>query len=445
MARPGPDRLARPPSASWFRWALVAAAVLGLAVRLAFILLERRDHEFGGDAGFYHLGANLLADGHGFVSPYFFPAHRVQAADHPPLYLVYLSLPSLVGLRSVTSHLVWSAVLGTGTVVVVGLTGREIAGPRLGVIAAGLAAVTPNLWIPDGSLMAESMAMFATACALWFAYRYWWDPRVRWLVGVGVASGAGALSRSELILFVPFLVVPLVLLAPGPTRRARWQGLAAAAAAAALVLAPWIVFNLTRFERPELLSTQFGLLLTSANCDRVWDGPDPSYFLQSCSIDVERTLDIEPWGDQSVQGAAHREVALDYVGDHLDEYPRILAVRAAAILGLYHRERQILIDGTIEGRGIGVARAGMWVFQILAIVGVAGAVLLRRSRAAPVFPLLVPPVTVLVTVLVTYASTRFRAAAEVSVVLLAAIAVEMLLRMRTRERPPPVRPDGVEP
>ena len=43
-------------------------------------------------------GANLLATGHGFINPYAFARHRiVQAADHPPLYLVYLAAFSLFG------------------------------------------------------------------------------------------------------------------------------------------------------------------------------------------------------------------------------------------------------------------------------------------------------------------------------------------------------------
>ena len=98
-------------SARRFRWALAGIVLAGFALRLTWILVSRQHIAFGGDAGFYHLGANLLVDGRGFVSPYH-PSR--QAADHPPLYIVWLAIPSLVGLRSQLDHLIWSAVLGVG-------------------------------------------------------------------------------------------------------------------------------------------------------------------------------------------------------------------------------------------------------------------------------------------------------------------------------------------
>lgn len=406
-----------------FGWALAGIALVGFGVRLTFILTTRQYVDFGGDAGFYHLGANLLADGKGFISP-FFPHQARQAADHPPLYIVWLTIPSLLGLRTVLAHLVWSAVLGTGTIALIGLTGREIGGPRLGLIAAGLAAVSPNVWVPDGSLMAETVTMFTMALALYWAYRYWHQPTWQKLALVGVAAGAGALSRSELVLIVPLMIVPLAALVPGIVRRARWQGMLAGFLAAMFVMSPWIAFNLARFERPEFLSSQFGPALASANCDEIWQGDLKSYFSRYCYLQVERTVPQD--ADQSEQDAVHRDVALRFVRENLDRLPGVVAARLGAIVGLYQPEQQIRIDGLIEGRGLRLARGGMYSFYALALLSVAGAIALRRRHTVPVFPLLVPPVMVLVTVIAIYASTRFRAAAEVTLCLLAAVALEAL-------------------
>lgn len=418
-----------------FWLALALITVVGLAIRIGWILASRQHVNFGGDAGYYHRAANLLADGRGFISPYHLVVPR-QAADHPPLYTLWLAIPSVLGLRSQLAHLVWSAVLGGGTIVVVGLIGREISGRRLGLIAAAIAAVYPNVWVPDGSLMAETASMFTVAVALLFAYRYWHAPSWPKLVVVGIAAGAGALTRSELVLIVPLMVVPLAVLVPGIRRADRWRGVAAGAVAALLVMAPWFAYNISRFEQPELLSTQFGLTLSSANCDLVWHGHHKSYFDIRCSKAIEPTL---PKGlDASQQDAWHREVAIRYIEDHAGEIPRITAARIGAILGLYHPEYQITLDGTFEGRGMAQARAGMWSFWVLALASVAGAVVLRRRRTVPVFPLLVPPAMVLFTVVTVYASTRFRASAEVSLCLLAALAVDGLwqhLEVRGRTRP----------
>jgi hypothetical protein len=79
----------------------------------------------------------------------------------------------------------------------------------------------------------------------------------------------------------------------------------------------------------------------------------------------------------------------------------------------------------------------MYSFYALALLSIAGALALRRRHTVPVFPLLVPPVMVLVTVVTIYASTRFRASAEVSLCLLAALAIdEVAVRVGRRRTTP---------
>src|SRR5262249_28736777 len=156
------------------------------------------------------------ADGKGFISPFFIQQGRhVQAAEHPPLYMLFLSIPSFLGMHSVLTHLLWSCALGTASVIFVGLVGREGAGDRAGIIAAVIAALYPNMWAPDGMLQAESVAMLASIVAVWLAYRYLAAPSWPRLVFVGLAAGAGAMARSELILLVPLLVLPLALATHG--------------------------------------------------------------------------------------------------------------------------------------------------------------------------------------------------------------------------------------
>jgi 4-amino-4-deoxy-L-arabinose transferase-like glycosyltransferase len=417
-------------------WLILGVIVaVGFAIRLAYVLVDRQYLTFGGDAFYYHAAANLFADGRGFIDP-FHAAQSIETAQHPPLYTIWLSIPSVLGMRSQTTHLVWSAVLGTGTVLVLGLTGREVGGERTGLLAAAIAAIAPNLWVPDGSLMAETVSMFTMAVALLAAYRYWARPRWGTLVIVGVAAGAGALSRSELMLVVPLLVVPLALLAPGLARRDRLVQIGAACAAALIVITPWVAYNLSRFEQPEILSSQFGLAMSSTNCDAVWHNEFKSYFSQLCSIELDKKLHLH--GDASVQDAAHRDAGIRYVRHHLGEFPRVLAARALAIVGLYHPSQQIAIDANIEGRGMTLARLGMYSFYATAVLSIVGAVAIRRRREVPVFPLLVPPVIVMVTVLAIYASTRFRTTAEVALCVLAAAGIDVIIRgvVASRRREP---------
>src|SRR5262249_27233739 len=144
-------------------------------VRVSWVLIARRDFALKGDDFFYHWQANALADGKGFLNPYTWKAFgRLEpSAAHPPLYSLYLALWSKVGLDTPLSHRRASCVLGVAAVVVVGFVGRRIAGDWAGILAAGAAAVYPQLWINDGMLISESMYVLVIAATLLFAYRLW--------------------------------------------------------------------------------------------------------------------------------------------------------------------------------------------------------------------------------------------------------------------------------
>ena len=421
------------PHDAWSRraygLALGAVAVAGLLVRVTYVLVERRDFAPGGDAFFYHAGANLLADGKGFISPFFAAdGSEVPAAEHPPLYLVYLAIPSAFGLRGVLAHTLWSCVLGAATVVLTGLVGRAVGGARAGLVAAALAAVYPNLWAPDGMLQAETASTFAATLAVWLAYRHWERPGGARLAAVGAACALGALARSELLLLVPLLVVPLGLARGDRPRRTRARWSAVAALVALAVVAPWILYNATRFEHPVLMSTQIDPLLASANCDSTYYGSFQGYYDITCAARIAKRERLEPDDDQSVAGHVYRRAALGYVRDHLEAVPRVVGVRLLRIVGLYQPARYVRTDAFVEGRDTWVSWSALYSFYALALLAICGAVVVRRERLAPVFPLFAVFLMVIVTVSVTYASTRFRAAAEPMVVVLAAVAVDRGIR-----------------
>ena len=96
------------------------------------------------------------------------------------------------------------------------------------------------------------------------------------------------MARSELLLLVPFVVVPLVWSTSERTRRQKWQWLAASVGAALIVIAPWTIYNSTRFVHPVLLSAQFDPLLASANCDSTYYGEFQGYFDINCGIAIAK-------------------------------------------------------------------------------------------------------------------------------------------------------------
>ena len=182
-------------------------------MRLVYILGFRYPMVAGGDTFYYHWGANLLVEGHGFIQPtdYFQEHWTVQAAEHPPLYILYLAIPSIVGLKSVLAHQLATCLLGVATVVLMGYAGRRIVGPETGLAAALLAAVYPNFWANDGLVLSETLAQLTTVIVILLAYRFWERRDRASALWLGVGLGLVILSRAESVLLLVLVVVPLAV------------------------------------------------------------------------------------------------------------------------------------------------------------------------------------------------------------------------------------------
>ncbi|MFM8238084.1 MAG: hypothetical protein ACKOBG_10080, partial [Actinomycetota bacterium] len=287
------------------------------------------------------------------------------------------------------------------------------------------------------------LAMLLATLAVLSAYRARARPDPVRIAAVGAACGAAALARSELLLLAPALVLPIAWMVRDGAPRRRLGLAAVGLAAAGLVVAPWIAFNATRFEHPVLLSAQIGPLLSAANCDTAWSGPLRGYFDITCTMAADRAAGITVEDDQSVMDQSNRRAAWRYVRSNLGALPGVIGARLARIVGVYHPSRQVTIDSYVEGRERPVAWAGLVTTWLTVPLAVGGAVVLRRRRVA-VSPLVAPAGVVLVTVVVTYASTRFRAAAEPTLAILAVAAIGAVLD-RFRRRIPTGRSPAVSP
>ncbi len=420
-----------PVSKRGFAPGLAAIAAAGFAVRIAFVVLSRIQHlPLGlGDSAYYSRGANLLADGRGFIDPFLLPAVR-QSADHPPLYTLWLAIPSLVWPGHATTptvHMVWSCVLGAGTVAVCGLAGREIAGPRVGLLAASLAAIYPNLWVHDGMLLSETAALFTTAALILFAYRFLHAPSGRRAAWLGLWCGLAGLARPELVLALPLVLVPLVLLRRDRPWKQRLLWLAAGTVATAICIAPWLGYNLSRFDRPVYMSDNFGSTLAAANCQATYYGPDIGYKNYDCArvLAGRFTRTIPHWStlDESERDFVFRKAALSYIKAHEQRVPFEVAARWARIAGLYHPFQEIDDNTYLLKQPEWLGDLLLFGYFVMAALAIAGAILMFRRRI-PVWPLVAIVVIVLLSVAVTFAQVRYRAPAEVAFVLAAAVAVD---------------------
>ena len=446
---------------TWYVVGLALAAALAAAVRAVNILVARPtcledmvarveaggeqwnpaqcpSGEFAiwGDSAYGYLQARLLARGHGFVdgATWFISGGDTyrQSAGDPPLYALFLGGLSKVGLTSGTALRLASAAAGVAGVVLIGLLARRVAGPRAGVVAAGLAAIYPMLWINDGMLLSESLFVPLVALALLASYRFWDEPTAWSAVLLGGAVGLAALTRAEAALLV---VVPVVPLAWGLRRLpvVRRAGLAVAAGAVALaVMAPWFAYNLSRFDEPVLMTSQTGAVLSAASCDSTFYGDRLGYW-DDCMSWYVATGRVAGWPDaaldESARDAVPREAAIEYTLDNLGRLPVVVAARVGRMWDVYRPDESVEFNAVIEGRGLWPSRAGLAMYAVLVPLAVGGAVGLWRRRT-PISPLLAMPAIVTVTAAATFGITRYRAPADAALVVLAAVGIELLVRRR---------------
>jgi hypothetical protein len=322
--------------------------------------------------------------------------------------------------------------LGVTAVVLLGILARDLAGPRAGLITAGLAALTPMLWQYDGVLLSEPLAAVLIVVTLWSAYRYLREPRVLWAALLGLSCGLAMLTRGELAFLVPFVLLPTLVFGHPATVGQKVGRIAAAGAAALLVVGPWVGYNLSRFEKPVYLSVTVGGAICGAYNDAAFSGPRIGLWVpEDCPLPSKRQ--VPPGSDQSVIGSYWSEVGIDYFTGHLTDLPPVVAARLGRVLGVY-APGQTNDEAVREGVPEKVAWAAYASFFVFAGLGVWGGVVLRRRRV-PIYPLLGAIAVVIAATGGFYGLFRYRLTLDLVLVVLAGIGVDALwTQVGTRRR-----------
>ncbi|MEA2436757.1 MAG: hypothetical protein QOF65_1313 [Thermoleophilaceae bacterium] len=387
-----------------FRGWLLGIVAVGVALRLVHVLAIAPSTAIFSDGFFFHWVGKAVADGHGYVNPaeLFFKGNSVPTATHPPLYTLVIAAATKLGITGDEAQRSLGCIFGAGTIAVIGLLGRRVAGPRAGLVAAAIAACYPLLIAADGALMSETLYSLLIGLALIAAYRVRDDPGWRRAAVLGVVIGLAALTRAEALLLLPLLALPAAW--------RRWRLLGAVVLATVVVVAPWTVRNWTTFDRPVLISTNDGVTLAGSNCAATYHGRDLGSFDTGC-IGPARFP-----ANEARQAAQYRSDATSYAGDHLGRVPVVIGARILRVWGLYQPTR-LAYDA--QNRRLAVQEAGVLFSYALIPFAVFGAVMLRR-RGEPLFVLLAPVLLVTITCALTYGGLRLRQAAEVPLVVLAA-------------------------
>ena len=351
--------------------------------------------------------------------------HGPDAAHPPMTSFVITPVTYFFGLHlGETPQRLTMAVLGSAVVLFVGLLGRRVAGPRVGIVAAVVAALYPNMWIPSGIVMSETVSMLFIVLILLAAYRFLDSPGIANGVLLGIGCGLEILTRAELVLLLPLLLVPATFALRGVPWGRRLLLTGASLLAALIVVAPWVGRNVAAFSDPTFVSTGEGPVLLGANCPLTYAGSGLGSWSLQCSIEVP------PAQDQSVESARQFDAGLHYLEGHSSRLPLVIAARVGRVWDLYEPAQMVHTDVN-EGRPVPASFAGLLSYYLLLPFAVAGVVVLRR-RSVKVWPLLVSAVAVTVIAATSYGQVRFRSEFEVSLVVLAGAGI--LPRLRVWQR-----------
>ncbi len=395
---------------------------------------------FYSDATYYRLQGQLIVDGHGFADPFVWVGHHrlVATAFHPPLGSVVLAGVDWLGLQSVTAARVGMGLVGLITILFVGLLARDLRNERTGLIAAGLAALTPNLWVPDQNLFSEGLAAACVALGLWAAYRLLRTAQWRYAILLGGAIGLASLARPETLAFTVILVVPLALRLPASMRR-RTAIVLVSGITSLIVITPWTIRSMTLFDRPVLFSTNGQAVIGFANCPSTYRSEALGGWSPRCPEENDRLgigTKLPKNADESVQAEHFAAQGTQYLRDHAGTFLKsVLWARIGKSWSLYRPfavgEARFNEAKTPSEMTLGVIV--LWGSLAFAVVG---AVALRRKRSLPLWPLLAPLLVATAISVIAYGTPRFRVIAEPSIAVLAAIGIDVLIRALGRTGTP---------
>ena len=251
---------------------IVAAAIAGLLLRLAFAFLYWNNKPLTHDEREYLALAQSLSAGRGFTYDARHDPGTAQQFGRAPAYPFFLAVigAGAENYDAVPARVkIAQSIVGTLGVWMIGLLARRAAGPAAGVAAAAIASLYPPLvWICAYVLSEALYSTMALATVLLLdlaldraegsSHRSWARRGGLLAVAAGVVAGAAILVRPAMLAFLPLAALWLVA-------RRRVALAAAFLAAALFVVAPWTVRNLRVYDRFVLVASEGGVTFWTGN------------------------------------------------------------------------------------------------------------------------------------------------------------------------------------
>lgn len=395
-------------------------ALGGMLLRALYVLVVARHLPLGADATWYLLQSGSVFDGTGYVDPelLFSSGEAVPTANFPPLYPLYLVAVRIVAGDSETVAQLAGCVTGAATVVITGVLARRFATPGVALLAAGIVAVSPSLVAADGSLMSETLYVPLVLGAVLLAHMAGRGSTWAW-PALGAVCGMAALTRSEAVLLVPLLLVPVLWWSPRPLRT-RVLGVLGSAAVALVVVTPWMLRNADRLGSFTISTVSPDTALAGANCDTTFFGDSVGSWEYECTRpELRRELGEQEWGRRL------RSDTREFLADHPGRVPVVLTARELRVWGMWDPADQVPREA-VETRSEGFQWV-VWATGLVVLVGgLAGLVHLVVERRDALV-LWSPVAAVALTAALTHGNTRFATVAQPVLAVGTAVCIGVLV------------------
>ena len=399
---------------------------LALAVRLLYNLTVARAYVAVYDAAQYERIALHLLSEHCFCDHSYIPTIERGPVWPAVIAAVYF----LFGPQNQYVRFLLSFV-GSGTCLLLYYFARDLfQTKRAGLLAGGIGALYPGLFVYDGWLYAESLYTFLFLLCVYALYRFQRTMQRRWIMVSGIALGLAMLTRPNEIITVGMiaswaLIVGFYTIVPKRTVLFASLGIALFAV---VVIFPWSVRNYVVSHKIVSIATGGNIVLAGAYNDAVFNTPllgnigmwvtpnlirPPVVYRSSCLVDC---TDI--WGEHPEL----KEAAVRWITTHLARLPELW------LLHFWNIWVPGVPDGVPAFDQPGVAgHLSSYLVRLMTrripaliiLLAACGMIVLWRRKWRDLLPIVLAIGWTIVQCILLYGSIRFRAPIEPRLVLLA--------------------------
>ncbi len=404
-----------------YRRCIAAITLTGATWRIIILISKWNIPLQYGDAWYYNIQALNNAHGRWFKEASG-PLENwgvLPGAEHPPLTSIVVTPASLLSHPQFWQRATMT-LLGIVGIVLISMLARRVGGRAVGLIAAAIAAVYPNIWLSDSLVMSETLVIVMVVVVLLAALHHRDRMNLRSALMLGVLIGIAGHARSEVLIYSPLFALIGVRSLP----RAQWVKRAVViVAATGVTVLPWIVYNTARFDTVVLMSTNEGNTWLGANCAASYGGVGIGGWNLSCLENGVTPPANENTAERSIR---RRREAMNYVRANVSRVPVVVAARVLRGADLYGLRETVRGD-LGEERPTWAIWAGMVSWWLLAPMAAIG---LWRTRRGVRYILTVPIIGVAAVAIVFYGSHRLRVPAESLVAVCAASFLAALAPVR---------------